>query len=274
MTAAWASLYLPSDDANGLASTIQSALAKLDYDLYDPFNDFTPGTIYAQTVKLFVAPSACGWTRVLLAPDSGDFAPVIRAFAHPMTVLDVRLAGSESTIRAYDPSNEADLVAALTPYLRPDRTPDDLRRALLQTVETGNDRADESLPPLDALPDDVREMASTLNPRQVNKLFGKMMRQVNRMVGGEQAAAARALIDAGPQWDSEGGRRIRALMACLTIPDGWHTPDFVTLRDAYQLHHRQRNQPDAPLYPGDDAAMAQVPNALDTTPIYAGKVEN
>jgi hypothetical protein len=60
-------------------------------------------------------------------------------------------------------------------------------------------------------------------------------------------------------------------MNCLTIPLGWISPDFVALRDAYQLHERRRRNPNAMLYPGDAEAMAAVPNALDYAVVYAGK---
>jgi hypothetical protein len=57
----------------------------------------------------------------------------------------------------------------------------------------------------------------------------------------------------------------------LTIPSDWQEPDFVTLRDAYQLHERRRRNPNAPLYPGDAEAMEAVSDALDYIVLYAGK---
>ncbi len=59
-------------------------------------------------------------------------------------------------------------------------------------------------------------------------------------------------------------------MACLNIPTNWREPDFGALRDAYQLHLRQQRKPGARLYPGDEAVMAQVANALDYVPVYGG----
>ncbi len=75
----------------------------------------------------------------------------------------------------------------------------------------------------------------------------------------------------GPNWNSPGGRRLHALMRCLTVPDHWREPDFGVLRDAYQLHSRQQRKPDARLYPGDDATMNRVPDALDYVPVYGGR---
>ena len=74
-----------------------------------------------------------------------------------------------------------------------------------------------------------------------------------------------------PDWDSAGGKRIRALADLLTLPSDWREPDFVALRDAYQLHDRKRRNPNATLYPGDAEAMSKVPHALNFTPVYAGK---
>ena len=59
-------------------------------------------------------------------------------------------------------------------------------------------------------------------------------------------------------------------MACLDVSNNWHEPDFVALRDAYQLHLRRQRNPKAMLYPGDTQAMGAVPNALEYTPIYGG----
>ncbi|MBL8157537.1 MAG: hypothetical protein JNM70_25480, partial [Anaerolineae bacterium] len=42
------------------------------------------------------------------------------------------------------------------------------------------------------------------------------------------------------------------------------------LRDAYQLHSRRQRNPNARAYPGDEAVMAAVPDALMYTPVYGG----
>ena len=84
------------------------------------------------------------------------------------------------------------------------------------------------------------------------------------------AASARELIQP-PDWNSPGARRLHALVGCLTLPPNWRDPDFVTLRDAYQLHARRQRKPDARLYPGDEEIMARVPNALDYIPVYGGR---
>lgn len=272
--AAWYSLYLPSDNTSTIETTLAAALARHAYTPYDPFDTFTPGAIYARSVKLFLAPPREGWTRILVSPDAPLDAELLPPLSQVAPVLSVVLTKADATLTAYhagDASTPGDAFAA---YLRTGSTPDDLRRALTLTTESTTKQADhDKLPPLDVLPDDVQQMAASLNPRQVNRLFGRMMRQVNRMVGADKAAEARALLHAAPDWDSAGGRRIRAVIACLTLPEGWHTPDFVSLRDAYRLHLRRATRPDAPSLPGDEDAMAQVPDALDYIPVYAGKTQ-
>jgi hypothetical protein len=104
-------------------------------------------------------------------------------------------------------------------------------------------------------------------------MFARLTGTTLKKAGGDDNAdAAHALIAAGqpPDWSAGGGAKISRLMGLLTVPHDWREPDFVTLRDAYQLHLRRQRRPNADLYPGDAEAMAAVPNALDYTPIYAG----
>jgi hypothetical protein len=127
--------------------------------------------------------------------------------------------------------------------------------------------------PLDNLPEDVRAMAGQVNPAQAQKMFerlsGTLMKKASP--GGNAADEARMMLAGhAPDWNSVGGQRLRALMACLTVPDHWREPDFVTLRDAYQVAERRQRKPDARLYPGDAKAIHSVPNALDYTPVYGG----
>jgi hypothetical protein len=101
-----------------------------------------------------------------------------------------------------------------------------------------------------------------------NRLTGTLMKKV-----GGDSDRARALIagEGTPDWNSNGGQRIQALLNSLTLPTGWREPDFVALRDAYALHERRRRNPNARLYPGDEATMAKVPDALKYLPVYGGR---
>ena len=123
------------------------------------------------------------------------------------------------------------------------------------------------------LPDDIQALADDVDQAQAQKMFDRLSGDLMKKVGGTQATeAAHDLIGgSAPDWNSLGGRRLHAVMRCLTTPDQWRDPTFTTLRDAYQLHRRRQRKPDARLYPGDEDIMQRVPNALDYQPVYAGR---
>jgi hypothetical protein len=261
MSTSWDSLYLPSADSSAVAKIVQQALNDLGYTLYNPFG-ILPGKTYPQTVRLFVAPSVGGWVRIIGTPDSRLLMPLSAASA----CLYIGLQGSSGTLAVYVRGDIRDPEIELQPYLRAGCTPDDLRRALRDHPQPA---ARQSAPPL---PADVQDMAAQVNPRQAQQLIDRLSSNLltKAGAGGTSAQAARALLD-GPDWNSPTAQRIQAIVACLTLPDTWREPDFVTLRDAYQLHDRRQRKPDARLYPGDAETLARVPDALAYIPIYGGR---
>lgn len=266
MTASWDSLYLRSADAGAAAAALRGALTALGYTLFDPFAPL-PGPAYPDAVRLFVAPPAAGWVRVLGAADI-EALPALSAGG---LCLRVALSGAEAHIAVWANGAQADPADALRPHARPGC---DLAAALSGAARppTEPDAAPDAL--LRALPDDVRPLADRVNLKQaqgmLDRFSGGLLKRAG--AGPDAEAAARALAEnAGPDWNSPGGGGIRALMACLTVPDGWREPDFAALRDAYQLHLRRQRRPDARLYPGDAEALARVPDALAYTPVYAGR---
>src|SRR5690606_4539745 len=158
------------------------------------------------------------------------------------------------------------------PYLKSASSPDQLRDILAASYEKGQTASASGGLPFDAMPDDVRALAGGVDQGAAEKMFNRLSGQLLKRVGG-QADEARALMsgEGAPNWDSSGGNRIRALMNSLTLPGEWREPDFDTLRDAYALHERRRRLPNARLYPGDEAVMARVPDALRYTPVYGGR---
>lgn len=268
MSKAWNFLYSRSNDAEAVSQLLQRSLTDLGYTLYNPFG-LIPGKAYTRSVRLFVTPSVAGWVKVIGAPDDRQFA----SLSHDTTVLYAALDKAQADIRTYTNGAPAELVTALTPFLRPNLTPDDLRRALETTSNLIQDDAPQAGLPFDALPDNIKGMAGNVNTGQAQKMFARLSGDLMKKVAGTgQADAARALVSGGdaPDWNSSGGALIRALMRCLTLPDGWGEPDFDTLRDAYQLHERRRRNPNARAYPGDDELMAKVPDALTYIPVYGG----
>jgi hypothetical protein len=271
MTVSWTSLYLPCED--GIAPAFQESLTALGYTLYDPFG-LVPGKAYTQSVRLFVAPPASGWTRVIGEPDTRQ----LPSLSKRCLCLYVGLTGKDAQIEVFVDGEQVKPQTALVPYLREAYSPGDLQRALHSASISLTEKPEDEVPqmlvlPLDDLPEEVRDMAGQVNPGQAQKMFerlsGTLMKKVSP--GGNTADEARMMLAGNvPDWNSVGGQRIRQLMTCLTVPDNWREPDFVTLRDAYQVHARRQRKPDARLYPGDAEAMQRVPNALDYTPVYGG----
>jgi hypothetical protein len=248
------------------APALKESLTTLGYTLYNPFTPF-PGKAYTHSVRLFLAPTVDGWTRVIGEPDMQQLPILSRQCLY----LYVTLAGKDARIEVYSDGKQTEARTALIPYLRDGRTTIDLDRALHHATVSiiGPERS----VPIGALPDDVQALAGKVDQQQAQKMFerlsGKLMGKVS--AGGSTADEARRMIAEALDWNSVGGQRIRALMACLTVPGNWREPDFVTLRDAYQLHERKQRNPNARLYPGDAEAMENVPNALDYEPVYGGR---
>lgn len=269
MTTSWDSLFFPSTESAAVAAGLRQALSALGYRLFDPFAP-VPGRSYPQAVRLFVAPQTRGWVRVIGAVDRRALA----ALSIELLCLDVQLAGGDAHITVWSGGAAVDPVSALQPYARPGS---DLSAALANALpqtdvsqSVSNANPDPLLP---MLPADVRALADQVDLSQAQDTLSRLSGDLLKRAGADSgaASAARALVTAvAPNWDSPGGRCISALMAALTVPDDWREPDFVTLRDAYQLHLRRQRNPAARLYPGDAEALARVPDALTYTPVYAG----
>lgn len=268
MTTSWHSLFLTSaEDAD--AAQIREKVTNLHYTLYDPFG-LIPGRAYTHSVRCFVAPTYSGWTRLLFEAPVPALIPTLSEHG---PALMVSMDENGLDVRVYEHGREAaDPAEAMAAVVRPGKTTDDLRSALnaQQITVIDPEQKDDALP-LDVLPADMQSMAATLNPQQTSKMFEKIAGQFLKQ-NAEQSKAAREILQRKQiNWNGPDGWRVRAIMDCLTIPEPWQTPDFVTLRNAYSLHKRRERKPDARLYPGDAEAMDAVPDALAYTPVYAGK---
>jgi len=270
--AIWKSLYLSCADdcetiTKDIAQTLRDTLHSFGYEDYDPFGG-SPGKSYSQTVKLFIAPTQNGWIRLIGDVNEHLFEPLSRIG----TCLYAALENDAAEIRVFIDSVEADVIEELTPHLTTDHPPETLRAALTGQLSTNVDNTSvsgEAAPvPLEALPQNIQDMAQQLNSRQVGKLFNRFMKQVGKRVSGDQEAAAALLqrVD----WNSDGARQLEVLMRCLNITN-WRLPDFVTVRDAYQLSRRRERFPNARVMPGNEETLQAVPDALTYVPIYVGK---
>ncbi|MBI1278932.1 MAG: hypothetical protein GC179_12460 [Anaerolineaceae bacterium] len=269
MATTWNCLYLPSDDAGAVVQRLQDSLTNLGYILYNPFG-LIPVKAYPRSVRLFVAPAAEGWVKVIGTPDAAQLS----ALSQNTTVIYMALDGTGADIWVYVDGEAVAIENALIPFLRPNLTANDLHDALHTTSKLIQmDKPDSGLP-FDALPDDIKTLAGKVNTHQAQKMFNRLSGDLLKKVSkdGDQADAARALINNSDtlDWNSMGGTRIRAVMNCLTLPDNWREPDFNMLRDAYPLYERRRRSPNARIYPGDQEIMAKVADALLYTPVYGG----
>lgn len=248
---------------------MRESLNALGYQSFNPFGSM-PGKAYPQSVRLFVAPAAEGWVRVLGGLDEAQ----LHLISPTLLCLYLTLDGATAGITVFENGTQAG-ANPLQPYLREGRTLADMERVLAggslgePFLSVQKSKADL---PLDVLPQDVQAMAGQVNAAQAQKLFSSLSGNFMKRFGKGDVEGAQALIGGSQaDWSSAGGQQLAALAACLTLPENWRTPDFTSLRDAYQLHERRRRNPKAMLYPGDAEAMAAVPEALSYIPVYGGK---
>jgi hypothetical protein len=262
----WMSIFCHTSDAGAVETTLRSNLMALGYEVYDPFG-LIPPRAYAQTVKLFISPGREGWVQVIGTADD----VVLEGLSAFPPALRVSLNGEEADFAVPG----GDVANALSNHLRPGATTEDVIGAIRGPMIVPPRSAPAQPPvmavPLEALPEDVREMLGKVDTSAAEGMFNRVSNTLMNKVGG-QAEAAQALMaaSAGPDWESIGGARIRALLNCLTVPPGWESPGFTALRDAYPLHARRKRKPDARLYPGDAESLAAVPDALDYRPVFGG----
>lgn len=270
----WHCTFLPHEDHSAIAAALRQALTTLGYTLFDPFGTM-PGRTYPRAVRLFVAPKANGWTRVLGQLDDPPRTDVLTALSGIAPVLYAALQDEQAFLCAYKDGQPVEADVAFANHLRMGAAPDDLRRALQERPAPAERSQAAAAAALSTLPPDIQALgeARGVDRQQAARLFERISRGALARGGAQgQESAAQALIAAGEvNWSGAGGRWLRGALEHLTIPTGWAQPDFISLRDAYQLHLRRQRRPDAPLYPGDAETMAAVENALEYVPVYAGK---
>lgn len=274
-------LYAAADDQSAVADALLRALNASGYEVYDAYGSAFPPA-YARAVRTFVAPPWGAWTR-LLGEFDGELLPALTA---TFPVIDAQ-------VTAGDDDHEAE--ASLTVWL------DGVRQTDLSTIADRPDtdwahvvaagiqrltewraapqiiqpdaRPTGSFVPRETLPGYARGLFDTLNPEQAGSLFNRMTSSLASKLGKSQMESARGLLQPRSIDWTRGKPAIVAetLSALYGDAQAWRDPDFVTLRDAYQLHVRRRDRPQAPLYPGDAEALAAVPDALAYLPVYGGK---
>lgn len=269
----WNSLFCLLEPSKNSVDCLQQTLIQLEYTLYDAF-DLIPGNAYPDTFKTFIAPANGQWTHILL--DDEDVED-LESLAEPLSqyglCLLTHLDQDEATVKLYESSGEVDIADGLGNHLLEGKPIDDFNRALdgklpLPTIEIEADEQSQILA-INDLPPEMRQLAQGIKQSSAQKMF---QRFTGNLMGRGNAEDAQNLLNADQlDWNNAGGMKIRGVMACIIAGDGWLSPDFATVRDAYQRHIRLQRRPTAKLYPGDQQMMDAVPNALDYTPVYGGQ---
>ena len=269
----WNSLFCLLDPSNNLVDCLQQTLIRLDYTLYDAF-DLTPGKSYLDTFKTFIAPTEGQWTHILLDDENVEdlqiLAESLSAFGY---CLLAHIDQTDATLELYQDGVQVELVNGLADYLLADKSIDELTRALegklpLPIMDIPLDEKSQLLAIKD-LPREMQKMSKGVNLLKAKKMFHGF---VDNFMGRNDAEGAQELLNPTPvDWNGTGGMVIRGVMSCLIAGDVWLSPDFATVRDAYQRYIRLQRRPTAKHYPGDKQMMDAVPNALSYTPVYGGQ---
>lgn len=251
----WCSIFCATADRAAVIAGVRDFLTSTGYTAYDPF-DLIPGASYPITVKAFVAPPAEGtrwmWTRIILS----EAVPGLKAALEPIAPTYLLNSADYTSDDTTQPSIETQLRGVSLPVGTP------VSPANLVGVK------------LSDLPDDVQAMAGGIDLKNAGAMADKILGTLGGRLGASDAdaAAARAmLVPQSIDWSKGTGAWLSDQAAFLELPPNWRTPDFVTLRDAYAVHKRLQWSPKAKLYEGDADVRDAVPNALDYTPIFAGK---
>jgi hypothetical protein len=269
----WNSLFCLLDPSHTLVDCLQQELIQLEYTLYDAF-DLIPGQSYPDTFKTFIAPANGQWAHILM--DDEDIED-LELLAEPLSAyglcLLVHFDEIDATLKLYKDGAEVDIVDGLANALLEGKSMDELQRAIdgklpLPIIEPEADEQSQILA-INDLPPEMRQMTQGINVSKAQNMF---QRFTGNFMGRGEAQDAQDMLNPDQlDWNSAEGMSIRGVMSCLIAGDGWLSPDFATVRDAYQRHIRLQRRPNAKLYPGDKQMMDAVPNALAYTPVYGGQ---
>ncbi|MFQ3536669.1 MAG: hypothetical protein SNJ58_12415 [Aggregatilineales bacterium] len=247
----WDQLCLQSESAAVIAEQIRDVLVQGTYAAYDPFpgGSGTPPR-FKQFVRLFVLPPQAGWIRILGAQDAALLPQLLRALSTDRLLIHAWFTAQDGGLEAYR-AGSADS-GLLAPYL-------------------SDELASERTPQSSALPPDLAKLAQQrgVSPQQAEKLVGRLAEGIfGKEAKSVQQESAKLFKSA---WESTGAQRLAAQIARLRLPFNLRTPDFETLREAYQARRLLARRPNATLLASERAALDAIPYAADLIPIYVGK---
>lgn len=174
---AWQSLHLCySETPDTIIQVIESSFTEQGYTRYNPFGAI-PGIAYPDSIRLFLDPTS---DRIIGNPSTA----IATALSRLGVVLSLTLEGETAEFTVYSGGDLVDPLPTLESHLRDGFTAADLQNALSGSFTS--DPKNDNIVPMDVLPDDVQNMAKNLNPKHINRLFTKLMKQVG--IGGDEIA--------------------------------------------------------------------------------------
>lgn len=262
----WHNLYVSTSDHERVAIALHNSLQEQGYISYDPFAGGmgTPPGL-TETVKMFVAPSQDNWVRIL--------GEVPASITLPFTYLRGWVGEHSAGFSAW----EGNTALQITDFLRAPYTSVEWDQLINRAVDN-TARMDNT----SALPAELRHMAeqNKINPAQAESMFNRLTGQLFNKMDKQSGGTAKTLQTQAKQvlhnpmavdWSRGWAARLAALASLLILPDNWRTPDFITLRDAYQVARRLKKSPKALLMNDEKVALGMVDNAIDYQPVYMGK---
>ncbi len=253
----WASAYLPGVTKKQVVAVLRELYESSGYQPYDPFpgGTGTPPTL-SRSVRLFVAPTHKGWVRII-----GESEPeILQSLAEKLDIslVSVWIDEKDGRVEVFGGKKLSD-------FLNLTKTPEDLARA-------------EKIHLVDApssVQGELADFASDLGVKNkpLEKLFQKTTHTIFKKLEADEQTQAQALAALSGQfsWNSAVAQRVQAVMTCLTIPDGWQTPDFKDLAAVYPIARLLEINEDAPLLPGDEDLLDSIEFPLDYAAVYFAK---
>ena len=279
-TPIWQHLLFPHSSPEDVLVALRNALENNSYSSYDPFPGGSGSPIGKLTrIRAFAAPPSQTWQSIFIAPadhiDSTILTDLSTSIDTPF--LDLHLSSLEDYhITVYGTDTRTTDLTALLPFLKSGMSMSDLESA---QHEAPPDVSKSSSSP--NLPPELQKFADEkgVQSKHVDKLMGRMTKRIFKKMeqqSGDSSDStqeqAKAMLSGQAQdaLHSPAGLKLRSIISRLTVPEDWYLPDWKTLVAAYPIA-RQLQKGNALLLPGDEAALEQVPNALDFVPLYYAK---
>lgn len=271
MSNPWYSYFVLSDDQTDVANRVLAAYQSAGWATYDPFpgGSGTPFT-FKSFAKQFVLPGSNGSVRIV--SESVMPAPVLAEFSRRAPVLRAWLTAVDAGWEVIRSGSADTSQRAFGPFMRPGHPLEDITRALGGHIPMPDIAGTGTGP----LPKDVAQLAQdrSVDPKQAQRLTERMSSSLFNRFGGAGGAArdsAQAFLNAGIDWNSPNGRRVRAGADVLIVPNDWRQPDYVQAKDAFQAMRALARNPKAMLTASERNALDLFPFVQRYKALFFGK---